>query len=139
MCFISMYSVLNVLSEYTYFYISKSITPYTFLLVFKIVERLQCILKLKGFFLSEDIWISVLTILVMFENDLIRKQRLISIFMTSKTGKQITVIHILPNVSRSKDNQTKKFVHLIEYNIRNFNPKKTKCGAEVSSRPFSKK
>ena len=139
MCFISMYSVLNVLSEYTYFYISKSITPYTFLLVFKIVERLQCILKFKGSFLSEDIWISVLTFLVMFENDLIRKQRLISIFMTSKTWKQITVIHILPNVSRSKDNQTKKFVHLIEYNIRNFNTKKTKCGAEVSSRPFSKK
>ena len=29
--FISVYSVLNTLSEYTYFYISKSITLYTFL------------------------------------------------------------------------------------------------------------
>ena len=41
-----MYGVLNTLSEYTYLYISKNITSYTFLLVFKIVESLQCILKL---------------------------------------------------------------------------------------------
>ena len=41
-----MYSVLNTLSEYTYFYISKNIISYTFLLVFKIVESLQCILRL---------------------------------------------------------------------------------------------
>ena len=40
-----MYSVLNTLSEYTYFCISKNITSYTFLLVFKIVESLQCIFK----------------------------------------------------------------------------------------------
>ena len=43
--FISMYSVLNTLSEYTYFYISKKITLCTFLLIFKIVESLQCILN----------------------------------------------------------------------------------------------
>ena len=30
-----MYSVLNTLSEYTYFHISKSITSYAFLLVLK--------------------------------------------------------------------------------------------------------
>ena len=30
-----MYGVLNTLSEYTHFYISKNITSYTFLLVFK--------------------------------------------------------------------------------------------------------
>ena len=40
-----MYSVLNALSEYTYFYISKNVTSYTFLFVFKIVESFQCILK----------------------------------------------------------------------------------------------
>ena len=34
MCFISMYTVLNTLSEYTYFYISKSITSYTFVACF---------------------------------------------------------------------------------------------------------
>ena len=32
-------------SEYTYFYITKNITSYTFLLVFKIVESLQCVLN----------------------------------------------------------------------------------------------
>ena len=31
-----MHSVLNTLSEYTYFYISENITSYTFLLDFKI-------------------------------------------------------------------------------------------------------
>ena len=36
---------MNALSEYTYFYISKNIS-YTFLLFKKIVESLQCILKL---------------------------------------------------------------------------------------------
>ena len=48
LCFISMYSALNALLEYTYFYLSKNITSCTFvhaLLVFKIVESLQCILK----------------------------------------------------------------------------------------------
>ena len=42
-----MYSVLNSLSEYTYFYISKTITSYTFLPVLKMVESLQRILKIK--------------------------------------------------------------------------------------------
>ena len=36
-CFISMYSVLNTLSDYTFFYILKNITSYNFVLVFKIV------------------------------------------------------------------------------------------------------
>ena len=40
-----MYSVLNTPSEYVYLYISRNITSHTFLLVFKIVESLQCILK----------------------------------------------------------------------------------------------
>ena len=42
-----MSSVLNKLSEYKYFYISKNITSYTLLVVFKIVESLQCILNLE--------------------------------------------------------------------------------------------
>ena len=33
-------------------------------------------------------------------------------FMTSQTGKQIITIHILPNISRSKGNQTMKFRQL---------------------------
>ena len=36
---------MNTLSEYISFYISENITSYTFLLVFKIVESLQCILS----------------------------------------------------------------------------------------------
>ena len=42
-----MYGVLNKLSEYSYCYISKNITSYTFVVVFRIVESLQCILKVK--------------------------------------------------------------------------------------------
>ena len=41
-----MYGVLNTLSDYTYFYISKKITSYNFVLVFKIVESLECILNI---------------------------------------------------------------------------------------------
>ena len=35
--------------------------------------------------------------------------------MESSAGKQIVTIHILPNISGSKANQTKKFTQLIEY------------------------
>ena len=50
-------------------------------------------------------------------------------------------IHILPNISRSKGNQTMKFGELIEYNMRNIFLEKsyTKCGAEAIPRPFSTK
>ena len=37
---LKQYSVLNTLSEYTYIYISKNITSYTSLLVFKIVQNI---------------------------------------------------------------------------------------------------
>ena len=47
MCFISVLGVLNALSEYTYFCISRHITSYAFLLVFIIVESLQYILREK--------------------------------------------------------------------------------------------
>ena len=33
--------------------------------------------------------------------------------MTSQPEKQTTALHILPNISRSKDNQTMKFGQLI--------------------------
>ena len=51
------------------------------------------------------------------------------------------VIHILPNISRSKDNQTMTSGQLIEYNMKNlflfffFR----KCGGETSPRPISGK
>ena len=61
--------------------------------------------------------------------------------MTSRLGKQAIAIHILPNISRSKDNQTMKFGQLIEYNKgKSFLEKSyTKCSAETILRPFSKK
>ena len=49
----------------------------------------------------------------------IRKLNVISNFMTSHTGKQVIIIHILPNISRSKGNQAIKFSHLIAYKVRN--------------------
>ena len=42
-----MYSVLEILSEYLYFYISKTLLHTLLLLVFKIVESLQRILNIK--------------------------------------------------------------------------------------------
>ena len=42
-----------------------------------------------------------------------KKAMLISNFMTSQTGPQIITIHILSNISRSKDNKAMKFGQLI--------------------------
>ena len=42
--FISIYSVLNKLSQYIYFHMPKNIASYTFLLVFKFFEYLRYIL-----------------------------------------------------------------------------------------------
>ena len=39
--------------------------------------------------------------------------------MTSQPGLQTIAIHILPNISQSKGNQTMKFGQLIGYNKRN--------------------
>ena len=39
--------------------------------------------------------------------------------MTSQAGLETIAIHILPNISQSKGNQTMKFGQLIQYNKRN--------------------
>ena len=61
--------------------------------------------------------------------------------MMSQPGKQTIAIHIFPNISSSKSNQTIKFGQLIEYNLRNIFLEKscTKYGGETSPRPFSGK
>ena len=61
--------------------------------------------------------------------------------MMSQPGYQTMGIHILPNISRSKGNQTMKLGQLIECNMRNIFLEKsyTKCGGETSPRPFSEK
>ena len=61
--------------------------------------------------------------------------------MTSQHGKQTIAIHILPNISKRKRNQTMKFGQLIEYNmgiIFFLKNSYTKCGGETIPRPFSK-
>ena len=82
-----------------------------------------------------------LDFLVMKKNGLIRKARLISKFMASQPGSQTFLIHLLPNISRSKGNQTIKFCQLIECNKRNTFVEKPykKCYGETIARPFSKK
>ena len=77
----------------------------------------------------------------MYRNGLIKKIRLVSNFMTSQPGYPTIVIHILPNISRSKGNQTMKFGQLIECNMRNIFLGKSykKYGGETSSRSFSEK
>ena len=60
--------------------------------------------------------------------------------MASQPVKQPIGIHILPNISKSKCNQTMKFGQLIEYSLRNVFLEKscTKSGGETIRRPFSK-
>ena len=55
--------------------------------------------------------------------------------MTSQPGLQTIAIHILPNISQSKGNQTMKFGQ-IEYNKRNsfFQNLSVKWGRETSSK-----
>ena len=61
--------------------------------------------------------------------------------MTQQPGSQTITIHILPNISRSKGNQTMKFGQSIEYNVRNIFLEKsyTKWLGKTSPRPFSGK
>ena len=61
--------------------------------------------------------------------------------MTSQPGKQTNGIYILPNTSRSKDDQAMKFGQLIEHNMRNIFVEETytKCAGETISRLSSKK
>ena len=60
--------------------------------------------------------------------------------MTSQPAYQTIVIHILPNISRNKGNQTMKFGQLIECkNILFFEEPCRKSGGETSSTPFSEK
>ena len=57
--------------------------------------------------------------------------------MTSQLEKQTNIVHILPNISRSKDNDNQ----LIEYSMRDifFENPSTKWGRENIPRPFPKK
>ena len=58
--------------------------------------------------------------------------------MTSQSALQTKAIHILPNISQSKGNQTMKFGQLMEYKKSNIFLQKLckKWGKETSSRPL---
>ena len=58
--------------------------------------------------------------------------------MMSQPGKQTIAPHILPNIARSKGNETIKFRQLIECNIRNIFLEKSYAtfGGETSPRPL---
>ena len=60
--------------------------------------------------------------------------------MMSQSAQQTILIHILPNISRSKGNQTLKFGQLIECNLGNIFLEKSyiKCGGETSLALFLK-
>ena len=58
------------------------------------------------------------------KNGMIRKIGLVLKFMALQPSKQTITIQILPNISQSKDNQTKKLGQLIEYINRNIFPQK---------------
>ena len=75
------------------------------------------------------------------EKQVVGKVKLISKFMTSHSGKQTVAMHTLPNISRSKNNQTVKFGLLIEYNMRHIFLEKsyTKWGGKTIPRSISKK
>ena len=99
-------------------------------------------MKNTFYFTLESLFVlKIFNFLVMYKSGLIRKIRFISKFMTSQSGQQSIAIHILPNTSRSKDNQTMKFGQLIEYNKRETFVEKsyTKCDEETIPRPFSLK
>ena len=59
--------------------------------------------------------------------------------MTSQPGWKTNVIHILPRILRSKENQTMKIGQLMEQKLRNIfvEISYTKRGEETAPRPFS--
>ena len=58
--------------------------------------------------------------------------------MTSQTGQQTITIHVLPNISRSKCNQTMKFRRLKKYCMSNtyFEKSDTKLDGKTIPRAF---
>ena len=56
--------------------------------------------------------------------------------MKSQPCQKIITIHILPNISRSKGNQTMKFGQLIEYKVTIFFKNHAKNETDTSSRPL---
>ena len=77
----------------------------------------------------------------MYKNSLIKKIGLIAKRMTPQAGEKTIAIHVLPNICRSKGNQSLKFGQLIQFNMRNIFLEKpySKYRGETIPRPFSTK
>ena len=85
--YLNISSILNTLSEYTYFYISKNNT--SLLLVFKIVESLHCIFNAVFiFFFSEQLFLTDVS-LVSEEVALSARSK---IFLVDKEGKYLFLL-----------------------------------------------
>ena len=71
---------------------------------------------------------------------MIRKLRLVSNSVASRTDKKIITIHVLANISEGKGNQVIKFGWLIEHNTRHiFHQRSCRKGRDTSFRPLSVK
>ena len=130
-CGISMQIVKGTLSDLRHFLTTKNplkLMENAFYFTWKALFILKIFKLLSWLYGQVDKWLDW-------------KVRLISKFMTSQSGKQIIVVHILPNTSRRKCNQKIKFGQLIWYKIRKILLQKsfTKYGGETIPRSFSKK
>ena len=92
---------------------------------------------LKSSFCSQDIWIFVVTFWSRSKTAWLEDKVNFNIYNVTAWLTNT----ILPNISRSKGNQTMKFGQLIYYDMRNIFLKisYSKYGAETSPRPFSEK
>ena len=68
------------------------------------------------------------------------QNKIFPLLMISQFGKQIIIMDKLPNISRSKGNQTMKFGPFIEYNVRHIFLEKsyTECDAGIGLRTSKK-
>ena len=121
---------------FSYCFWRESLGTYSCLLKDPLKVMKGFLFQLKSSFRSQDVHGFVLAFW-----SCRRKVRLISKFMASELGKQTIEIDLLPNISRSKGNQTRVFAQLIEYNMRNliFQKSCLKYCGETIPRPFSKK
>ena len=90
--------------------------------------------------ISKPVSVRKISILLCWLFGVSKNVRLISKCMMSQPGKRTNAIHILPNMFRSKGNQTMKVGQLIENDTGNMFLEKsyTKCGGKTSPIVFSK-
>ena len=110
---------------------------------FLTIENCFKVMKNAFYFMSKTLFVlEIFTFLFWIvgyvKGGLIRRLWLISNFMTAQTGQQIITVHILPTISRNKDNQAMKFGQLIKYSVKNIFLQKLcrKWSKETISRPL---